>query len=165
MPSECDTRRFLILPRASMSPVLDAALALTIAPFAILFDQPPLPGVFLIKGLLCGQGIRGINVKSRYKTLTPAALVTADGGPLPERLGREIAHQRTGREANVLPFADPLTAIRGSATVPQSPFERIRTYDHRDYRDFDAGRYGSRRRWGASPTRLTCPHERYHFLS
>ena len=43
-----------------------------------------------IKGLLFGQGIRGINVKSRYKTLTPADLVTGDGRPLPERLGREI---------------------------------------------------------------------------
>jgi len=46
-----------------------------------------------IKGLLFGQGIRGINVKSRYKTLTPAALVMADGRPLPERLGREIARE------------------------------------------------------------------------
>ena len=46
-----------------------------------------------IKGLLFGQGIRGINVKSRYKTLTPAALVTGDGRPLPERLGREIARE------------------------------------------------------------------------
>ncbi len=46
-----------------------------------------------IKGLLFGQGIRGIKVKSRYKTLTPAALVTADGRPLPERLGREIARE------------------------------------------------------------------------
>ena len=46
-----------------------------------------------IKGLLFGQGIRGINVKSRYKTLKPAELVTADGRPLPERLGREIARE------------------------------------------------------------------------
>ncbi len=46
-----------------------------------------------IKGLLFGQGIRGINVKSRYKTLTPAALVTGDGRALPERLGREIARE------------------------------------------------------------------------
>ena len=45
-----------------------------------------------IKGLLFGQGIRGINVKSRYKTLKPAELVTADGRPLPDRLGREITH-------------------------------------------------------------------------
>ena len=46
-----------------------------------------------IKGLLFGQGIRGINVKAHYKTLTPAELVTADGRPLPERLGREIARE------------------------------------------------------------------------
>ncbi len=46
-----------------------------------------------IKGLLFGQGIRGINVKSRYKTLTPAELVTGDGRPLPERLGREITRE------------------------------------------------------------------------
>jgi len=46
-----------------------------------------------IKGLLFGQGIRGINVKSRYKTLKPAALVTADGRPLPDHLGREISRE------------------------------------------------------------------------
>jgi transposase len=46
-----------------------------------------------IKGLLFGQGIRGINVKSRYKTLTPADLVTGDGRPLPDRLAREIARE------------------------------------------------------------------------
>lgn len=43
-----------------------------------------------IKGLLFGQGIRGINVKVRDKSLKPAALVTGDGRALPERLGREI---------------------------------------------------------------------------
>jgi transposase len=46
-----------------------------------------------IKGLLFGQGIRGINVKARYKSLKPADLVTRDGRPLPERLGREIARE------------------------------------------------------------------------
>jgi transposase len=46
-----------------------------------------------IKGLLFGQGIRGINVKSRYKTLVPAGLVTGDGRALPERLSREIARE------------------------------------------------------------------------
>ncbi len=46
-----------------------------------------------IKGLLFGQGIRGINVKRGYKTLTPADLVTGDGRSLPERLGREIARE------------------------------------------------------------------------
>ena len=46
-----------------------------------------------IKGLLFGQGIRGINVKSRYKTLKPAELIMADGRPLPDRLGREITRE------------------------------------------------------------------------
>ncbi len=36
-----------------------------------------------IRGLLFGQGIRGINVKKDYKTLATAALVTVDGRPLP----------------------------------------------------------------------------------
>ncbi len=46
-----------------------------------------------IKGLLFGQGIRGINVMKNYKTLAPAELVTGDGRPLPERLGREITRE------------------------------------------------------------------------
>jgi transposase len=46
-----------------------------------------------IKGLLFGQGIRGINVKRYYKTLAPAELVTGDGRPLPDRLGREITRE------------------------------------------------------------------------
>jgi len=46
-----------------------------------------------IKGLLFGQGIRGINVMKNYKTLAPAELVTGDGRPLPNRLGREITRE------------------------------------------------------------------------
>jgi len=46
-----------------------------------------------IKGLLFGQGIRGINVMRHYKTLKPADLVTGDGRPLPERLSREITRE------------------------------------------------------------------------
>jgi transposase len=46
-----------------------------------------------IKGLLFGQGIRGINVMRHYKNLVPADLVTGDGRPLPERLGREISRE------------------------------------------------------------------------
>jgi len=46
-----------------------------------------------IKGLLFGQGIRGINVMKGYKTLAPAELVTGDGRPLPKRLGREITRE------------------------------------------------------------------------
>lgn len=46
-----------------------------------------------IKGLLFGQGIRGINVKSRYYTLKLEELVTGDGRPLPPRLAHEIARE------------------------------------------------------------------------
>ena len=46
-----------------------------------------------IKGLLFGQGIRGINVKKSYKTLAPVELVTGNGRPLPKRLGREITRE------------------------------------------------------------------------
>src|SRR5262249_58252769 len=46
-----------------------------------------------IKGLLFAQGIRGINVKARYKTLQIDKLVTGEGRPLPPRLAREIARE------------------------------------------------------------------------
>jgi transposase len=46
-----------------------------------------------IKALLFGQGIRGINVKARYKTLVPVKLITGDGHHLPERLSREIVRE------------------------------------------------------------------------
>jgi transposase len=46
-----------------------------------------------IKGLLFGQGIRGINVKSKYKTLQIDKLVTGDGRPLPPRLVSEITRE------------------------------------------------------------------------
>ena len=46
-----------------------------------------------IKGLLFGQGIRGINVKSKYKTLAADNLVTGDGHRLPPRLACEIARE------------------------------------------------------------------------
>jgi transposase len=78
-----------------------------------------------IKGLLFGQGIRGINVKARYKTLVPAALVTGDGRPLPDRLGREIT-----REIERLALVqEQLVAIereRDSAPTPCAATERKR---------------------------------------
>ena len=46
-----------------------------------------------IKGLLFAQGIRGINVKSKYKTLQIDKLVTGDGRPLPPRLASEITRE------------------------------------------------------------------------
>jgi transposase len=46
-----------------------------------------------IKGLLFGQGIRRINIKSRYKTLALDKLVTGDGHLLPPRLASEITRE------------------------------------------------------------------------
>jgi transposase len=46
-----------------------------------------------IKGLLFGQGIRDIKVKSKYKTLQIDKLVTGDGRPLPPRLASEITRE------------------------------------------------------------------------
>ena len=46
-----------------------------------------------IKGLLFGQGIRGLNIKSHYKRLELAKLVTGEGRPLPPRLAREITRE------------------------------------------------------------------------
>jgi transposase len=46
-----------------------------------------------IKGLLFGQGIRGIEVKSKNKTLQIDKLVTGDGRPLPPRLAGEITRE------------------------------------------------------------------------
>jgi transposase len=46
-----------------------------------------------IKGLLFAQGIRGINVKSRYQTLAVDKLVTGDDHRLPPRLAGEIARE------------------------------------------------------------------------
>src|SRR6202035_5287613 len=46
-----------------------------------------------IKGLLFGQGIRGINVKSKYKTLQIDKLITGDERPLPPRLASEITRE------------------------------------------------------------------------
>ena len=49
-----------------------------------------------IKGLLFGQGIRGINVKKDYKTLAPAALVTGDG--------REVYYRRFANRRQVASY-------------------------------------------------------------
>jgi transposase len=46
-----------------------------------------------IKGLLFAQGIRGINVKSQYKTLAVDMLMTGDDHRLPPRLASEIARE------------------------------------------------------------------------
>ncbi len=78
-----------------------------------------------IKGLLFGQGIRGINVKRDYKTLAPAALVTGDGRPLPERLGREITRE-IERLALVQAQLVAIERERDSAPTPCGATERKR---------------------------------------
>ena len=79
-----------------------------------------------IKGLLFGQGIRGINVKSRYKTLTPSELVTGDGRPLPERLGREITRE-IERLAQV---QAQIVAVERERDHPVTPCEATETKRH-----------------------------------
>ena len=78
-----------------------------------------------IKGLLFGQGIRGINVKSRYKILKPAELVTRDGRPLPERLGREITRE-IERLAQVQAQIVEVEVERDKAPTPCVATERKR---------------------------------------
>jgi transposase len=78
-----------------------------------------------IKGLLFGQGIRGINVMKNYKTLTPAELVTGDGRPLPERLGREITRE-IERLAQVQAQIVEVERERDLAPTPCAATERKR---------------------------------------
>ncbi len=78
-----------------------------------------------IKGLLFGQGLRGINVKRHYQSLTPAALVTGDGRPLPERLGREIARE-IERLAQVQTQIVEIECERDQASTPCAATERKR---------------------------------------
>jgi transposase len=78
-----------------------------------------------IKGLLFGQGIRGINVKSRYKSLKPAALVTGDGRSLPERLGREITRE-IARLAQLQAQIVEIERERDNAPTPCVATERKR---------------------------------------
>jgi len=78
-----------------------------------------------IKGLLFGQGIRGINVMKNYKTLAPAALVTGDGRPLPERLGREITRE-IARLAQVQAQIVEVERERDQAPTPCAATERKR---------------------------------------
>jgi len=78
-----------------------------------------------IKGLLFGQGIRGINVKKYYKTLAPAELVTGDGRPLPKRLGREITRE-IQRLALVQEQLVEVERERGLAPTPCQATERKR---------------------------------------
>src|SRR6478736_10042272 len=78
-----------------------------------------------IKGLLFGQGIRGINVKSKYKTLAVDNLVTGDGHRLPPRLACEIARQ-IQRLAMVQEQIAKIERERDTAPTPCEATERKR---------------------------------------
>ena len=78
-----------------------------------------------IKGLLFGQGIRGINVKSKYKTLQIDKLVTGDGCPLPPRLASEITRE-IARLALIQEQIATLERERDQAPTPCKATERKR---------------------------------------
>lgn len=78
-----------------------------------------------IKGLLFAQGIRGINVKSRYKTLAVDELVTGDGHRLPPRLACEIARE-IQRLAMVREQIAEIERERDAASTPCEATERKR---------------------------------------
>jgi transposase len=78
-----------------------------------------------IKGLLFAQGIRGINVKSRHKTLAVDELVTGDGHRLPPRLACEIARE-IQRLAMVREQIAEIERERDAASTPCEATERKR---------------------------------------
>jgi len=78
-----------------------------------------------IKGLLFAQGIRGINVKSQYKTLAVDKLVTGDGHRLPPRIACEIARE-IQRLAMVQDQIAEIERERDTAPTPCDATERKR---------------------------------------
>jgi len=78
-----------------------------------------------IKGLLFAQGIRGINVKSQYKTLAVDKLITGDGHRLPPRLACEIARE-IQRLAMVQEQIAEIECERDTAPTPCEATERKR---------------------------------------
>jgi transposase len=78
-----------------------------------------------IKGLLFGQGIRDINVKTKYKTLQIDKLVTGDGCPLPPRLASEITRE-IARLALIQEQIATLERERDQAPTPCKATEKKR---------------------------------------
>ena len=78
-----------------------------------------------IKGLLFGQGIRGINVKSKYKTLQIDKLITGDGRPLPPRPASEITRE-IARLALIQEQIAALERERDQAPTPCKATEKKR---------------------------------------
>jgi transposase len=101
-----------------------------------------------IKGLLFAQGIRGINVKSRYQTLAVDKLVTGDGHRLPPRLACEIARE-IQRFAASSPSFNPAVKIIDSRKVTWSSSSPRKT-----------SRKSGPRALGFRDTRLDCEASR-----
>jgi len=78
-----------------------------------------------IKGLLFAQGVRGINIKSQYKTLAVDQLVTGDGHRLPPRLVCEVARE-IQRLAMVQEQIAKIKRERDTAPTPCEATERKR---------------------------------------
>jgi transposase len=78
-----------------------------------------------IKGLLFAQGVRGINIKSQYKTLAVDQLVTGDGHRLPPRLVCEVARE-IQRLAMVQEQIAKIERERDTAPTPCEATERKR---------------------------------------
>jgi transposase len=78
-----------------------------------------------IKGLLFGQGIRGINVKRKYNTLQIDKLVTGDGRALPPRLASEITRE-IARLALIQEQIATLERERDQAPTPCKATEKKR---------------------------------------
>jgi transposase len=76
-----------------------------------------------IKGLLFGQGIRGVNVRS--KTFAIDKLVTGDGHRLPARLAAEIARE-IKRLAVTQEQIDEIERERDTASTPCKATEKRR---------------------------------------
>ena len=74
-----------------------------------------------IKGLLFAQGIRDINVKSKYKTLRIDKLITGDGHPLPSRLASEI----TREIARLALIQEQIAALEGERDTALTPCKTI----------------------------------------
>jgi len=78
-----------------------------------------------IKGLLFAQGVRGINIKSQYKTLAVDQLVNGHGHHLPPRLVCEVARE-IQRLAMVQEQIAKIERERDTAPTPCEATERKR---------------------------------------
>jgi len=82
-----------------------------------------------IKGLLFAQGIRGINVKSQYKTLAADELITGDGHRLPPRLACQIGRELQGAGADSRSAGEPIAVRVAWESELRKMWSDCRSYD------------------------------------